>query len=246
MPPKRSISIEQRRALRNWAHRQTPKPSHKQCIEWFLEQYSHRLSQSTVSESLSDTFSNLDDPTSTISTTVRVRGGQWPELEAILWEWQLRIERQGGFTTGDILREKARQIWSQHPQFAGKECPGFSTRWLEKFKKRHHIQTRVRHGEAGSIPDNTEEEMRSLQTIAGEYPQEDIYNMDETGLFWKMLLSRGLLSQPRPGMKKDKARISLALCTNATGTDRLPIWIIGKAKTPRALKNVSISSMGGR
>ena len=47
-------------------------------------------------------------------------------------------------------------------------------------------------------------------------------------------------------MKKDKARISLALCTNATGTDRLPIWIIGKAKTPRALKNVSISSIGGR
>jgi hypothetical protein len=88
--------------------------------------------------------------------------------------------------------------------------------------------------------------MRSLQTIAGEYPQEDIYNMDETGLFWKMLLSRGLLSQPQPGMKKDKARISLALCTNAIGTDRLPIWIIGKAKTPRALKNVSISLIGGR
>jgi hypothetical protein len=47
-------------------------------------------------------------------------------------------------------------------------------------------------------------------------------------------------------MKKDKARISLALCINATGTDQLPIWIIRKAKTPRALKNVSISSMGGR
>ena len=88
--------------------------------------------------------------------------------------------------------------------------------------------------------------MRSLQTIAGEYPQEDIYNMDETGLFWKMLFSRGLLSQPQPGMKKDKARISLALCINATGTDRLPIWIIGKAKTPRALKNVSISLIGRR
>jgi hypothetical protein len=36
--------------------------------------------------------------------------------------------------------------------------------------------------------------MRSLRTIAGEYPQEDIYNMDETRLFWKILLSRGLLS----------------------------------------------------
>jgi hypothetical protein len=60
--------------------------------------------------------------------------------------------------------------------------------------------------------------------------------MDETGLFWKMLVSRGLLSQSRPGLKKDKTCVSLALCVIATGTDRLPIWIIGKAKTPRALK----------
>lgn len=88
--------------------------------------------------------------------------------------------------------------------------------------------------------------MRSLQTIAGEYPQEDIYNMDKTGLFWRMLLSCGLLSQSQSGLKKDKTRISLALCVNATGTDRLPVWIIGKAKTPRTLKNVSVSSINRR
>jgi hypothetical protein len=69
--------------------------------------------------------------------------------------------------------------------------------------------------------------------------------MDETGLFWKMLPSRGLLSQSRPGLKKDKARISLCFCVNASGTDRFPVWIIGKAKTPRALRNISISTMGG-
>jgi hypothetical protein len=246
MPLKRPILIEQRRALRNWAHRQSPKPTHKQCIEWFFEQYNHRLSQSSISESLSNTYSNLDNPTSTIPTTIRIRAGNWPELEAILWEWQLKVERQGGSTTGDILQEKARQIWVQLPQSKGKECPEFSTRWLEKFKKRHNIQARIRHGEAGSIPDGVEEEMRSLQTIAGEYKEEDIYNMDETGLLWRMLPSRGLLSQSQPGLKKDKTRVSLALCVNATGTDRLPVWIIGQAKTPRALRDVSISSMGGR
>lgn len=70
--------------------------------------------------------------------------------------------------------------------------------------------------------------------------------MDETGLFWRIVISRGLLSQSQPGLKKDKTRVSLTLCVNTTGTDRLPIWIIGKAKTPRALKNVSVSLMGGR
>jgi DDE superfamily endonuclease len=70
--------------------------------------------------------------------------------------------------------------------------------------------------------------------------------MGESALFWRMILSRGLLSQPHTGLKKDKSRISLAFCVNATRTDRLPIWFIGKAKTPRALRSVSVSTMGGQ
>lgn len=244
MPPKRGISIEQRRALRRWAHRQVPKPTQRQCIEWFFQEYNHRLSQSTVSESLSSTFANLDD--SSHPTSLRLRTGNWPELEKILFDWQIQIEQEGGVTTGDLLQEKARRIWAQLPQYTGQPCPEFSSRWLERFKKRYHISLRIRHGEAGSIPDSAEDEMRALQTVAGEFQEEDIYNMDETGLFWKMIPSRGLLSQSYPGLKREKARISLCFCVNATGSDRLPVWIIGKAKTPRALRNVSISTMGGR
>jgi hypothetical protein len=88
--------------------------------------------------------------------------------------------------------------------------------------------------------------MKSLQTVAGEYPEDDIYNMDETGLYWKMLPSRGLLSQHLPGVKKEKSRVSLGICVNATGSDRRPIWVIGKYKTPRALQGVSVTTMGGR
>jgi hypothetical protein len=53
MPRKQPILLEQRRALRAWARKQHQKPTQKQCIEWFLQQYNHKLSQSTVSESLS-------------------------------------------------------------------------------------------------------------------------------------------------------------------------------------------------
>jgi hypothetical protein len=88
--------------------------------------------------------------------------------------------------------------------------------------------------------------MKGLQTVAGEYQEEDIYDMDESALFWKMMLSQGLLSQPRAGLKKDKSRISLAFCVNATSTDQLPIWFIGKAKTPCALRGISVSTMGGQ
>jgi hypothetical protein len=178
MSTRKGISLDQRRALRRWAHQQNPKPTQKQCIQWFFDEYNHKVSQSTVSESLSKTFEHLDENSN--STSIRIRGGNWPEIEKILWEWQIRVEEGGGVTTGEILQNKAKQIWLQHPQHKDQPCPEFSTRWLERFKQRHGIKARVRHGEAGSIPASTEEEMRALQTIAGEFQEEDIYNMDET------------------------------------------------------------------
>ena len=59
------------------------------------------------------------------------------------------------------------------------------------------------------------------------------------------MLSQGLLLQPCAGLKKDKSCISMAFCTNATSTDRLPIWFIEKAKTPWALRGILVSTMGG-
>ena len=86
--------------------------------------------------------------------------------------------------------------------------------------------------------------MKAVRTLCGEYPEDDIYNMDETGLYWRSAVNRGLLSEPLPGRKIDKSRITIALCTNATGSDRLPLCIIGHAQQPRALKGVNIEAIG--
>lgn len=86
--------------------------------------------------------------------------------------------------------------------------------------------------------------MGILQKIAGEYNEEDIFNVDEIGLFWKMMPSRGLSTQYLPGLKKEKTRITLVFCVNATGSDRMPVWIIGKSRTLRALRNTSVSAVG--
>jgi hypothetical protein len=241
MPRKQAISFEQCCALQNWAHQQHPKPSQKACIEWFLLKYQRKLSQSTVSESLSSHFSRLDKiaPVGQWLWT-----GQWPDLEKVLYDWQQRIESQGGFTTGDILREKAQEIWKQLPEHLNQPCPDFSSGWLKGFKYWHNIKLHVRHGEAGSVPDFIEEEMKVIQEIAAGYAEEDIYNMNETGLFWKIMPSCGLSSQSLSGLKKDKTWITLVFCVNATGLDRFPVWIIGKAWTPCALRNINISTLG--
>ncbi len=43
------------------------------------------------------------------------------------------------------------------------------------------------------------------------------------------------------GRKKLKERVTLNLCSNASGTIKLPVHLIGKAKRPQCFKNMDIS-----
>lgn len=68
-----------------------------ECSEWFQEQFNHRISQSTVSESLPDRFAYLerDDNVDPAGQSPGARGrnrlrqwaANWPALEAILSDW---------------------------------------------------------------------------------------------------------------------------------------------------------------
>ena len=61
----------------------------------------------------------------------------------------------------------------------------------------------------------------------------DVYNMDETGLNYRSIPKRTLASQPRKGIKQAKDRITAVLSSNATGTYKFKVLIIGNAATPR-------------
>ena len=69
-----------------------------------------------------------------------------------------------------------------------------------------------------------------------------IFDYDETGLYFKMLLGYTLTSvNNRPdGTKKAKDMVIINTCANASGTTKLPLLLIGKAKNPRCFRNVLI------
>ncbi|CAB5382754.1 unnamed protein product [Rhizophagus irregularis] len=52
--------------------------------------------------------------------------------------------------------------------------------------------------------------------------------MDETGLFYRLEPDRTLATKRLSGRKKSKERLSIALCSNADGSHKLPPLIIGK------------------
>ena len=71
------------------------------------------------------------------------------------------------------------------------------------------------------------------------YKLKDIWNADETGLFWRALPNKSLsMKKGRcKGGKYAKQRITVLLIVNALGEKEPPI-IIGRSLTPRCFKNV--------
>ena len=69
-----------------------------------------------------------------------------------------------------------------------------------------------------------------------------VYNCDETVLFWKALPNKILASAKEaraPGFKVRKERVTILACCNAKGDHKLRLAMIGKANKPRAFKGLS-------
>ena len=210
---------------------------------WAEHEFKHKLSQSTISESLSTRYAFLD--TGKATNFKKSRQAAFPILETALKETLLRLNNKGMPLTGDIIISIAKQLWVKIDQFKDQPMPSFSKGWLDGFKSRHQFRRYRQHGEAKSAEAlDYSQQLQELQKLCLEYDSNDIYNADETGLFWQATPSYTLATGPQAGCKQKKDRITILPCCNASGTHRLQLWIIGKAANPRAFgKNNSQISM---
>ncbi len=70
-----------------------------------------------------------------------------------------------------------------------------------------------------------------------------IFNSDETGPYFRLLPDSSLASsfeKSADGRKKSKDRVTLNVCSNPTGSIKLPVHLIGKAKKPRCFKTTNM------
>jgi len=140
------------------------------------------------------------------------------------------------------LTEKAKQL-ADGLGIADKTLK-FSAGWLQKFKERNGIRLQKLHGESSSVdPATIADALPLLKSKCETYPLEQIYNMDETGLFYRLELDRTLATKRLAGCKKDKERLTVALCANADGSHKLDPLIIGKFAKPRCFANININSL---
>lgn len=244
MPPlkkaKRIVTLEQK----GWfldQHRDHPGWKHGRLAFEFQKQYGgDLLKTSTISDWLKpDAQKKVREWMSTVASggkrtdqTYRKREPLCKALETTLARWMFEKEKQDGRITDDVLVMKARQLSTDFPELLVPDDFGFSRGWLAKFKGRYGIRSIELHGEANGA--DMTGVFRARQTLAkvlsnftlstGEivnFAPDNIFNMDETGLFWRQQPSRSLVATVRAGSKKVMERVTLGLACNMTGTEKL-------------------------
>jgi hypothetical protein len=186
----------------------------------------------------------------------------YSKLELALKEFVLRYQHQT-ILSDAILIEKAKLLASELEVPEG--MLQFSSGWLQGFKKRNGIHQKKLHREA-EFSDQTaiDEILPLLCSKYASYLLKRIYNIDETGLFYQYVFmfclklrntvftllffrklepDRTLATKCMSGRKKNKERLSIALCANADGSHKLNPLIIGKFAKPRCFKNVNINNL---
>lgn len=170
----------------------------------------------------------------------KIKNTKFPLIEIKLYQWFLQ-EREKKNTVNDMLLQlKAMAIQKElnvNPEF--KASQGF----LTNFKKRHGIRLKTISGELLSCDESMvqdwKDKFKNVITELNLVP-EQLYNADESGLIYKNLDSKTLVAgfeKTAPGRKNSKERVTIMLCSNATGSHKLPLMMIGKSKNPRAFKN---------
>ncbi|XP_063588835.1 tigger transposable element-derived protein 1-like [Penaeus indicus] len=148
-----------------------------------------------------------------------------------------------------IIQEKALSLFNELKAKYGEDVTFTASHgWFNRFRARNNLHNVKVSGEAASADIRAAEEFpgKLAEVIhQGGYTPQQIFNMDETGLYWKRMPDRTYISTEKtmPGFKAAKDRLMLLLRGNASDDLKLKPLLVYTAENPRALKNIAKSSL---
>ena len=192
-----------------------------------------KLSLRTLQRIVKDETQIRRDAASMSPSRKRKRTGRYQDIDDAMEKWFASKRAQKKNVTGSEILKTAQSFAKEfgiHPY-----VPTFG--WLGRWKKRLGICYKKAHGEKGSA--NTEAAEQWIQNrmpeILLQYDEENIFNADETGLFYRAILDGTLCfkNETLSGSKKAMDRITVLVCSNMAGTEKkklLEIHVQNKLK----------------
>lgn len=171
------------------------------------------------------------------------------EKQLNLWIHEM-VTNKKSTVDSTVVRLKAKEIYSHVTQGQKHEKPfSASAGWLARFKRRYSMKNFQLAVEDGSAHREAAEEFKKyLLSVIREkgYVEEQVFNADETDLFYKNIGKRTYVMQTAskvPGSKILRDHATLLLCTNAKGDFKCKPLMVYKVQNPRALKGKNLNCM---
>lgn len=179
-------------------------------------------------------------------TRKKARLGKNQNVDDCLYVWFVQKRSEGVPISGTALKLQAEKF---HTSLNLEGNFKASDGWLWRWQKRHGISQVNISGEAKSSDVASAIEFPKQLAICiknEEYNDVQIYNCDETALYYRLLPSKSLDLKSNPqkkGLKASKERITVLFCVNKAGNHKLTPLIIGKSQNPRCFKSINIKSL---
>lgn len=178
------------------------------------------------------------------------------EIDRAVYSWFLALRQHGVPLSGPLIQAQAEAFARQ---IYGPECTFKASHgWFWRWQKRHGISSQRIYGEAespaagpapgspvkqepgqppgaGSLPGRVP---LSPAPVEGGYGDEQIYNANVTGLYWKLLPEQAApLGARGCGPRWRDDRVTVLLAANLTGSHKLKPLVIGRLPDPPSLRH---------
>ncbi|XP_068381607.1 tigger transposable element-derived protein 5 [Eschrichtius robustus] len=178
------------------------------------------------------------------------------EIDRAVYSWFLALRQHGVPLSGPLIQAQAEAFARQ---IYGPECTFKASHgWFWRWQKRHGISSQRIYGEAeppaagpapgppvkqepaqltraGPLPDRA---LNSPAPAEGGYGDEQIYNANVTGLYWKLLPEQAApLGAGGCGRRWRGDRVTVLLAANLTGSHKLKPLVIGQLPDPPSLRH---------
>jgi hypothetical protein len=167
-----------------------------------------------------------------------------PQVEELLYKWIMEKQNSQVCLTGALICEKAREF-CQLLNVPEDKIINFSSGWLTQLKVQFGLCAYKFHGEAASAPIHLlDAEVEHPTKIIQLYAPCDVFNADETALFFRLPPNQGLATHQLSGVKADKTHLTYLLCANKDGLEKREPLVIGHAKQPQCFGGCKASDLG--
>lgn len=178
----------------------------------------HKVPLSTLSTILKNKTKVIETYGKThLSKRSRIRFPTYPDVKAALMKWLQNANAAHLPVNGTILREKADELALRlgHEEF---KC---SNGWFTRFKQRNNLTYLTVCGESGSTDANVVDDWRkrTLAPLLQEYKEDDVYNLDEAALFYKMLPTKTFAAKETTVSGGSSPRTELPSCSAQTSLE---------------------------